>query len=170
MSSNKQTLLEYTNAVLKNKGTSNTSNLIKEFPNAPMYAEYKDADARELYIKLLNNESADASEAIAYYGFSDFSFNYNENGAPNLNEVATGGGGLPATPFSPNVVSPGPGSSRAADQAEFEGETKNIDAINNFGSGLGGLVSPSETSVNLSNSKLGNYISGKSFQGSDGTQ
>jgi hypothetical protein len=169
MGSNKQSMLEYSNAgLVKDKGVSNTSNLIKAFPNAPMYTDYKDIAAKKLYLNLLNSESSDTSEVIGYYGLSDFSYNYNENGAPNLEEVETGGGGLPATPYSPNVVSPGPGSSRATDQAAYDGETKNIDAINNFGTGLGGLVSPSETSTNIASSKLGNYISGKSFQGSNG--
>lgn len=170
MSSNKQTLLEFNNITPKILGSSNTGNLNKAFPAAPMYTDYKDAAAKDIYIKLLNSELSDTSDVIAYYGLSGFSYNYNENGAPNLEEVETGGAGLPSTPYTPNVVSPGPGSSRAADQAEYTGETKNIDTINNFGTGLGGLVSPSETSVNISSSKLGNYISGKSFQGSDGIQ
>jgi hypothetical protein len=170
MGSNKQTLLEYTNTTTKPLGSSNTTNLIKAFPNAPMYTDYKDAAAKDIYLKLLNSESSDISDVIGYYGLSNFSFNYHENGAPSLEEVETGGGGLPATPYSPNIVSPGPGSSRATDQAEYSGETKNIDSINNFGTGLGGLVSPSETSVNISSSKLSGYISGKSFLGSDGIQ
>ena len=38
-----------------------------------------------------------------------------------------------------------------------------------FGSGKGGLVSPSETSAELSKQgTLGTYISGRSYKGSDG--
>ena len=38
-----------------------------------------------------------------------------------------------------------------------------------FGSGMGGLVSPSTTSAEISKQgTLGSYISGRSYQGSDG--
>lgn len=53
-----------------------------------------------------------------YYGFSDnTSLDYEgtgasvPNGPPDLNKVATGGGGLPATPYVPNPASPGEGNS-----------------------------------------------------------
>lgn len=163
MSTLKQNLLEYKNEIQKVRGTSNTSNLKKAFPNAPQYNDYKDASAFKLYQDLLNSEGLTYAEA----GITDFSMNYN-NGAPNLNEVETGGAGLPATPFSPNITSPGPGNHSATAQPEFTGDTKNIQAINNFGSGLGGLVSPSETAPIIATTTLGEYISGRSFQGSDG--
>ena len=57
----------------------------------------------------------------------------------------------------------------AADQAAFEGETKNVESISNFGTGLGGLTSPDVTTKSMSNTKIGQYVSGRSFQGSDGT-
>ena len=161
MSTLKQSLLEYKTDIMKTKGSSNTSNLKKAFPNTPQYTDYKDADAVQIYEELLN------SEGISYNGVSNFSMNY-DNGAPNLEEVETGGGGLPATPFSPNISSPGPGEYSATAQPEFDGDTKNVDAISNFGTGLGGLVSPSTTTKNLSQTKLGQYISGRSYQGSDG--
>ena len=161
MSTLKQNLLEYANVTLKSKGSSNTANLQKAFPNAPQYNDYKDSDAFELYQQLLNNES------VTYNGVSNYSMNY-DNGAPNLQEVEVGGAGLPTTPFSPNVASPGPGNHSATAQPEFDGETKNEESINNFGSGLGGIVSPSETTPNISETKLGQYISGKSYQGSNG--
>jgi hypothetical protein len=169
MSSSKQNLLEYSNVILKKFGTSNTGNLRKAFPSTPQYNDYKDIAAKTLYIDLLNSNNNDASEAISYYGFASFSLNYSENGAPNLNDVEVGAGGLPATPFSPNIASPGPGDASPTSLPEYTGEIKNIDAINNVGSGIGGLASPNETSSNMSNSKLSGYISGKSFQGSDGS-
>ena len=161
MSTLKQNLLEYSNAVQKVKGSSNTGNLQKAFPNAPQYNDYKDNDARQLYQDLLD------AEGVTYNGVANYSMNY-KNGAPELQEVETGGGGLPSTPFSPNVTSPGPGNFRATDQPEFTGDVKNIESINNFGTGLGGLVSPKETSQNISQQKLGEYISGRSYQGSAG--
>lgn len=161
MSTLKHNLLEYSNAVQKIKGTSNTGNLQKAFPHAPQYTDYKDQEAFALYEELLN------SEGVTYNGVSNFSMNYN-NGAPTLEDVETGGGGLPATPFSPNVTSPGPGEHNATSQPAFDGETKNVESVNNFGSGLGGLVSPSVTTKILSQTKIGQYISGRSYKGSDG--
>lgn len=169
MATLKQNMLEYSNVILKDKGTSNTANLKKAFPSAPQYNEYKDAAALKAYEELLNNErSKDSNDAISYYGLAEFNFNYSENGAPNLQDVETGGAGKPATPFSPNPSSPGPGDHNAASQPEFDGDVKNIDSISNFGTGLGGLVSPSETATNIAITTIGKYISGRSFQGSDG--
>ena len=65
-------------------------------------------------------------------------------------DVETGGGGKPATPFSPNITSPGPGNANAANQPEFDGIIKDPETVNNFGTGLGGLVSPSKTAKNIS--------------------
>ena len=67
------------------------------------------------------------------------------------------------------MTSPGPGSINAADQLEYNGELPNPEFNNEFGTGKGGLVSPSETSSELSKQgTLGTYISGRSYQGSDG--
>ena len=168
MSTLKQTLVEYNNPSNKEKGTSRIANLKKMFPNSPIYTTTEpisDAERLETYQSLLDN----ADSGIAgYYGLESFSFNYSTNGAPDLQKVETGGAGLPATPYSANPSSPGPGNSNALNQPEYDGEVRNVDTISNFGTGLGGLVSPSETSNNISSNKIGSYISGRSFAGSDG--
>jgi len=57
-------------------------------------------------------------QSAKYYSFSqDTSTDF--SGAPDLNSVATGGGGLPATPYVPNVSSPG---------ADSAGDAVNVDA------------------------------------------
>jgi hypothetical protein len=159
----KNTLVEYSNVVLKSKGTSNTKNLQAAFPNSPIYkGEVSDTERAKFYQeKVLDAENVTGMSVVNY------SMNY-DNGVPNLDDVETGGEGKPATPYSPNVTSPGPGSTSAATQPEFTGETKDINTISNFGTGLGGLVSPSSTTSNISKTKIGEYISGRSFQGSDG--
>lgn len=168
MSTIKQNLVEPTQIKTPGSGVANIGNLKKAFPNTPQYNDYKDIAVKKLYEDLLNNASSDAGDIDAYYGLSGFSLNYNENNPPKLEDVETGGGGLPATPFSPNITSPGPGSTNASAQPEYTGEVKNVESISNFGSGLGGLVSPSETSINMSDTKLGSYLSGRSYQGSNG--
>lgn len=173
MSTLKQTLVEYNNSVLKAKGTSNTSNLKKMFPGSPVYKqEISDAERLKTYQNFLDLDDvgSDSSQKdiLGYYGFSGYSNNFDTNGAPDIENVKTGGGGLPATPYSPNPSSPGEGSTNASTQPAYDGEVKNIDSISNFGTGLGGLVSPSVTSKSLSRTKIGEYISGRSFAGSDG--
>ena len=162
MSTLKQTLVEYANVISKSKGTSNTANMQKAFPNSPIHSgELTDEERLAYYQNLLDSES------VTGYGAVGYSMNY-DNGVPNLSEVETGGAGLPSSPYAPNPASPGQGSHSAATQPEFDGNIKNIDAINNFGTGIGGLASPDATSKNLSKTKIGEYVSGRSYQGSDG--
>ena len=161
MSSIKQNLVQYSNVSMKPKGSSNTTNLQKAFPGSPIYqGEITDEERLESYQAILNSES------LSGYGVVNFNMNY--VGAPELQDVETGGEGLPATPYIPNPTSPGAGSYLASDQAEFDGEIKDVSTVSNFGSGLGGLVSPSTTSNSISRTKIGEYVSGRSYQGSDG--
>jgi hypothetical protein len=162
MSTLKQNLVEYANVVNKSKGTSNTSNLIKAFPNSPIHSgEISDSERLAYY----QNEVID-KEGITENGVVNFSMNYSD--APNIDDVESGGGGLPSSPHTPNLTSPGQGSTSAATQPAYEGELKNKDSINNIGTGLGGLVSPDKTSKNIAKFKIGQYISGKSYAGSNG--
>jgi hypothetical protein len=85
--------------------------------------------------------------------------NLNFADAPDLTTVRTGGGGLPGTPYSPTPASPGPGmNSRNI-------PTIDPNLIRRGGGGYGvgdGLVSPSETSVNISRQRIGSLIFGRS--------
>jgi hypothetical protein len=172
MSTLKQTLVEYSTILNKDKGTSNTANLRSMFPGSPINkGELTDQERLEFYQNLLDLENIDSDSVHAaggYYGIPNHSMNYVENGMPIMADVQTGGAGLPATPYSPNPSSPGPGSTSAADQPEYTGETKDPATVSNFGTGLGGLVEPSSTSKNIAAQAIGNYVSGRSYQGSDG--
>jgi hypothetical protein len=160
MATIKTTIVEYSNSSLK-KDSSNSGNLQKLFPGSPIYkGELSDAERLEFYQSLLNETDLTGNGIIG--------LNMNYENAPVLDDVKTGGAGLPATPFSPNPTSPGAGSYLASDQAEFTGDTKKPENISNFGSGLGGLVSPATTSKSISDTKIGDYVSGRSYQGSDG--
>ena len=93
--------------------------------------------------------------------FGTFDTNFGD--APNLDEVETGGGGLPATPFVPNPTSPGEGSMNATDQAEApEGYGQSPSA--QWGSGVGHELSPKNSSEKIAGQKLGDYVMGKSSQ------
>ena len=132
---------------------------------SPIHLEELTDDERKEKFKEL------ALDGLVLKGNGLNSFNRDYEGAPNLEDVDTGGGGLPASPYTPNLTSPGPGSVNAADQPVYNGiippaEEKTAA----FGTGLNGTTSPSVTSEQMKNvSSLGEYITGKSYQGSDGS-
>ena len=172
MSTLKQTLVEYSTVVNKPKGTSNTANLKSMFPGSPINkGEITDLERLDFYQNFLDLSNIDSDilhAAGGYYGIPNYSMNYVENGMPVIADVQTGGGGLPATPYSPNPTSPGPGSTSALDKPAYTGNVKDPATISNFGTGLGGLVEPITTAKNISTQTIGNYVSGRSYQGSDG--
>ena len=146
-------------------GTRNERNLQKSFSASPIYNGELDDDERHLAYQEL------AMDGNVQDGLGLNSFNRDFTGTerdpvPDLNDVITGGSGLPASPFVPNPTSPGPGSVFPNDQAPFEGELP--EAGVEFGSGLGGQTTPVETSQQIASQKIGDYISGRSFRGSDG--
>ena len=82
------------------------------------------------------------------------------SGAPDLNDVETGGGGLPASPYVPNVTSPGPGSINPTDMpAPPDGFGQR--PSDTWGSGVGSQESPAISSARHSGHTLGEYILGK---------
>lgn len=173
MSTLKQNLVEYSTVLYKSKGTSNTGNLKKLYPGSPIYkGEITDEERLEFYQNLLDLDNVDSDPLNAsggYYGIPNYSMNYVANDMPVIADVQTGGGGLPSSPYTPNLTSPGPGSTSALDQPAFTGDLKDPATISNFGTGLGGLVEPITTAKNISSQKIGDYVSGRSYQGSDGT-
>ena len=163
MPEQRQTIVQPAAASNKPRGTRKDINLKSSFPNSPIHmGELTDEERKKLYQEL-------ALDGTVVGGLGINSFNRDYEGAPKLSDVETGGGGLPSSPFTPNLTSPGPGSLNAADQLEYNGELPDQESNVEFGSGKGGLVSPAETSAELSKQgTLGTYISGRSYQGSDG--
>lgn len=150
----------------KAKGTRNDANLKSSFYASPIYNELSDKERFETFIKLTKSPIANGN-GLNFFN-PDYSGN-EQNPIPNLEDVETGGGGLPSTPYTPNLTSPGPGSINATNQPVYEGSFKERENISNFGTGLGSLVSPNETAPKIvERSRLGQYIMGKSYQGSDG--
>mgnify|MGYP001228662158 CR=1 FL=1 len=155
-------------------GSRKQSNLNALFPSSPMYTgDYNEESVLNIGISALNGAggSGDSTSGVSKgvvndggHTFGTFSLNYDS--APDQGDVKTGGGGLPASPYMPNPTSPGPGSIFPNDQDEFTGELP--DPGVEFGSGLGGLTSPSSTAKGISSQTLGSYISGRSYEGSDG--
>ena len=125
------------------------------FPGSPLL-EMKDDEVRaDFQEKVLEGVVNDEGHT-----FGTFSRDYAD--APDLSEVATGAGGLPASPYVPNPASPGPGSVDPSDQPappEGFGQTAN----DTPGVGVGALTSPKATSEKQARHTLGDYELGKSI-------
>jgi len=147
------------------KGARNQQNLQNIFAASPIYnGDMSDEERKKLFQEL-------ALDGTVTSGLGLNSFSRDFEGAPDLTQVETGGGGKPASPYVPNLTSPGPGSLNAADQPVYNGTLPDAENNIEFGSGLGGTTSPSETSpVIAQQGILETYISGRSYLGSDGKQ
>jgi len=163
MPSQQQIIIEQPVPPDKPMGASNLENSRKAFPMSPIHkGELTNQERKEIFEKL-------ALQGIVAGGNGLNTFNRDFVGAPDLTQVKTGGGGLPTTPYSPNITSPGPGSFNAADQPAYEGDLPDPESRLNWGAGLGNTASPSKTSKEIAGQTiLGTYISGRSFAGSDG--
>jgi hypothetical protein len=146
-------------------GTREEANLQKMFPESPIYSgDITDEERKVAYEKFALDGTVTNG-----LGFNSFNRDYkgtSQTPTPDFDNVEVGGQGKPASAFVPNPTSPGAGSVSANDQAEFTGDLPTSGP--EFGSGLGGTISPSSTSGKIASTKLGDYISGRSFQGSDG--
>ena len=162
MASQPQTIVEPAVPDDKPYGSRNAINLQAMFGASPIYlGEITDDERTSTY-----QSKALDGVVLSGLGLNSFNRDFAENDPPDLEDVETGGGGLPATPYVPNPTSPGPGSVFAGDQAPFTGEIP--ESAPEYGSGLGGTLSPSVTSAEIQNQTLGSYISGRSYAGSDG--
>lgn len=145
-------------------GSRNDVNIKNAFPASPIHLEeMTDAERKEKYKEL-------ALDGVVLNGNGINSFNRDYEGAPNIKDVETGGGGKPSTPYTPNLTSPGPGSINPSDQPVYNGTIPSAEEKQTpFGTGLGGTANPADTSKSMKDiTSLGTYISGKSYQGSDG--
>ena len=160
-----QIIVKPNTVIEKQFGTRKDINIKSAFPTSPIYLEeVNDEERRKAF-----NELVVDGLVLNGNGINSFSRDYSD--APNILDVETGGGGKPASPFVPNLASPGPGSVNPADQPVFNGDLPDPSTkTTSFGTGLGGTANPAETSEQIRNiASLGEYISGRSYQGSDGS-
>jgi hypothetical protein len=141
----------------------NENNLQSAFPNSPIYKNDINDEERKAYFQ------SKVMDGVVISGFGLDSFNLDFSGSPNLDDVETGGGGLPGTPYIPNLNSAD--GAVPSGQAPYDGtrgkiEDKDAATGRQYGSGLGGLTSPSTTSPEISSQKLGDLISSNGSVGS----
>ncbi len=138
-------------------GTSDTETVKASFPASPIHSGEMTVESIK---QQFQDEVIDGTVNDGGHTFGTFNRDYAE--APDLNEVETGGGGLPATPFVPNPVSPGPGSINATDQGEApDGFGQNPSNVP--GSGVGSQLQPKASSEAQSSGRLGDYVMGRAW-------
>lgn len=135
-------------------GSSDTATLHKMFPGSPVYTgEMTDDTVTETYTSLLDGINVDNGT------FGSVNMDYAD--APDLREVEVGGGGLPGSPYAPNIASPPEGMNPADIPAAGVEATQ---AAKGSGSPFigNGLTSPKDTSATISKQKIGSLQKGKS--------
>jgi len=136
-------------------GSSGTSVLQEMFPASPIHSgELTDAVVHEMGNDLL--VSGDINDGGHTFG----TFDRDYGDAPVPGDVATGGGGLPGSPYAPAPGSPGPGSMNPTDIPEPPAGWP-ADPGTEYGSG-DGLAAPHETSKAIASQTIGDYLFGKS--------
>lgn len=109
-----------TKATQRSLGNADSAALNQAFAGPVNRKEKQFASVEELraqYEALVMNGNAQLEgETAAYYGITGYSPDYGD--APNLSDVKTGSGGLPGSPYIPNVASPGEGSTNPTDMPD----------------------------------------------------
>jgi hypothetical protein len=147
---------------------------------SPLFAEYNDVTVMNAGSSALNGNGGPGdsipnigvaagviNDSSAYYGITP-PVNLNFVDAPTYDDVQAAiddpsqftEGGRPASPWVPNLASPGPGSTYPSDQPAYTGNLPSRNDV--YGVGRGSTVSPAETSAETSAQKIGSYLSGKS--------
>ena len=146
-------------ATTRGLGTAASTTIQQTFPASPLHQhsdQFASVEAlkEEMEALLLNGVVSDGGHT-----FGTFTRDYSD--APNIEDVETGAGGLPASPWVPNPVSPGPGSMNPTDQPappEGFGETPN----DQWGVGVGSQMNPKNSSEKIASQTPGDLPLGKS--------
>ena len=141
---------------VRGNGSSDTANLQALYPGSPVYqGELTDEVATAQYMdQILSGEINDGGHT-----FGTVDIDYSQ--APNLAEVEVGGGGLPGSPYGPNIAVPAEGQNPADIPAAGVAATENA---RGSGGAFGGdgFASPSDTSAVISRQTIGSLQKGKS--------
>ena len=137
-------------------GQASSANLSSAFPASPIHlGDLTNDVVKELGQTLLLDGVVNDSG----HTYGEFHRDYDQNGAPDITEVKTGGGGLPGHPKAPNPSSPADGFDETTipDPPKGWGDKE----PSTWGSGVGSTLEPSVSSANQSAHTLGDYGLGK---------
>lgn len=138
-------------------GSSSTRDLSIIYSGSPVNdGSLSDAIVEETF------QTLNQAPVISDGGHTFGTVNRDYQDAPNLEEVAVGGGGLPGSPYGPNIaVNPTEPHNPAGIPAAGAEATQN--ARGGGGAFVGnGLESPSRTSAKIGARRIGDLIFGKS--------
>lgn len=108
MATHRQLIVQVT-PTARGLGRSDTTNLQKAFPASPIHSgELTD----EKILEDAKKQLIDGAVNDGGHTFGTFDRDYPD--APDLSEVEVGGGGLPGSPYAPNIASPGEGMNPAS--------------------------------------------------------
>ena len=148
-------------------GKSSTETLNQAFGGSPVGRDNAlkddgsyDSPIREHFAKL----TLDGIVNDGGHTFGEFDRDFSD--APAMDEVEHGGpGGQPASPYVPNVASPGPGSTNASDIPAAPEGFGSSPTSDSYGTGVGSQLSPDDSSAAQATHTLGDYGLGKSPYG-----
>lgn len=141
---------------VRGNGSSDTANLQVLYPGSPVYSgELTDEVATAQYMEqIMSGEISDGGHT-----FGTVDIDYKQ--APNLADVEVGGGGLPGSPYGPNIAVPAVGQNPADIPAAGVEATERARGSGGAFSG-DGLASPHDTSAVISRQTIGSLQKGKS--------
>jgi len=137
-------------------GKSDLAVLQRAFPGSPVYSgDLTDDIATSEYMNIVTN--AVVNDCGHTFGTVDLNY----TGATNLADVEVGGGGLPGSPYAPNIASPPSGQNPADIPASGVEATQRARGAGGAFSG-DGLASPNNTSTVISEQRIGSLLKGTS--------
>jgi len=160
MPSVKQTTVDPA-ATTSGMGSSSTELMTELYPGSPIHngtmtRDSVQTDGDELLLQGV------VQNGLGLPAFSRDFTGADSGVSPPDQDVATGAGGLPASPWVPNPASPGPGSQNPTDlpaAPDGFGTEPNGDT---YGVGAGALTNPKDTSQEIARAKLGDFMLGTS--------
>ncbi len=154
MATHKQLMVEVP-VTERGKGKADTASLASAYPSSPIHGgEINDQSIKELAQALLLDGIVNDSG----HTFGEFNRDYTD--APTIAEVESGAGGLPGSPYAPNPTSPGPGSLNPSD-IPAPPDNWATEPGDQFGSGVGSQLEPSQASAAQSAAVLNDFQLGK---------
>lgn len=146
----------------RGNGSSDTESLQTAHPGSPIHKnEINDEIVTEQGNTLLIGGELEADVAAIAYWDLPTSYNRDYGDAPNLEEVVVGGGGLPGSPYAPNIAVPAEGQNPADIPEAGVGVTQSARGGGGAFDG-DGLASPSDTRENIGRQTIGSLTLGNS--------
>lgn len=142
---------------VRDMGSSDSATIKASFPGSPIHAGEMTAESVK---EDFQSAVIDGTVNDGGHTFGTFSKDY--SGAPDLAQVETGAGGLPASPYVPNPVSPGAGSLNPTDMAAAP-DGFGQSPSDTWGSGVGSQLQPKTASEQQSSGRLGDFVMGRAW-------